>query len=256
MLVLLPYQSGTAKSMTTLTRAGRLASQYGAWVVLPTTATGSAQWNDNPIGGKTPDDVGYLTDLIKNTESKYAIDPARVYMAGYSNSGFMASRFACERSDLISGIALIGATQKGQIEKECGSVRPLRVIMFNGTADKVVPYKGFLGNGLLGSGNFHVVYGVQDTEKLWEKHDGCSSAGRTTRNLPPVASDGTFVTLTTNNSCSGNAAVALYTINGGGHTWPGNQVSGVVGGFNSIELGKTTQNVDATITLWKFFIGQ
>lgn len=250
MLVLLPYQTGTGSTMETLTRADRLASQYGAWVVLPGTAPLAIKWNDDPSADTGVDDVGFLAALISDVEANNNIDPTRVYMGGYSNSGFMSARFACEHSDLVSGIALIATTQKPGIESECGSIRPIRTVFFMGTNDAVTPYNGV---SILGT---TTIYSAQAAEQLWETHDGCSAAGRSQSDLPPSMNDGTTVSLTSNSSCSGNSAVALYTINGGGHTWPGNQLSPTTALIDGLYLGTTSQNIDATLVLWQFFTGQ
>ena len=47
--------------------------------------------------------------------------------------------------------------------------------------------------------------------------------------------------------CADDADVVFYTIEGGGHTWPGGPP------FPEWLLGKTTQNIDATREMWAFF---
>lgn len=44
-----------------------------------------------------------------------------------------------------------------------------------------------------------------------------------------------------------NAEVILYTVTGGGHTWPGGKK------MPAFIVGKTTQDVDATRLMWTFF---
>jgi polyhydroxybutyrate depolymerase len=45
--------------------------------------------------------------------------------------------------------------------------------------------------------------------------------------------------------CDQNASVVLYTIDGGGHAWPG--------GWPIPGVGKTSNDIDATEELWTFF---
>jgi polyhydroxybutyrate depolymerase len=59
-----------------------------------------------------------------------------------------------------------------------------------------------------------------------------------------VAAD---VTRLENTGCSDDAAVVLYTIHGGGHTWPGG------GPMPEWFVGPTTSGVDATRQTWAFF---
>ena len=47
--------------------------------------------------------------------------------------------------------------------------------------------------------------------------------------------------------CAGDAAVVLYTIQGGGHTWPGGEP------LPEWLVGPTNRNVDATKQMWAFF---
>ena len=47
--------------------------------------------------------------------------------------------------------------------------------------------------------------------------------------------------------CANGAAVVLYTVNGGGHTWPGGKpMPEELAGF-------TSNGVDATSQMWAFF---
>ncbi len=45
--------------------------------------------------------------------------------------------------------------------------------------------------------------------------------------------------------CNENAEVVLYTIDGGGHTWPG--------GPSIPFVGKTSADINASATMWDFF---
>jgi polyhydroxybutyrate depolymerase len=47
--------------------------------------------------------------------------------------------------------------------------------------------------------------------------------------------------------CAGNASVVLYTIQGGGHTWPGGKA------LPEWFVGRTAQSIDATSLMWAFF---
>jgi polyhydroxybutyrate depolymerase len=45
-----------------------------------------------------------------------------------------------------------------------------------------------------------------------------------------------------------DAPVVLYTVRGGGHTWPGGSM-----GIPPVIVGMTTDAIDATETMWQFF---
>ena len=48
--------------------------------------------------------------------------------------------------------------------------------------------------------------------------------------------------------CADGVALAFYTIDGGGHTWPGSVISSAIP-----SLGVTTMEVNATELAWAFF---
>ena len=47
--------------------------------------------------------------------------------------------------------------------------------------------------------------------------------------------------------CDGEAEVILYTIDGGGHTWPGG------GALPAFLVGETNMDVHASELLWQFY---
>ena len=60
--------------------------------------------------------------------------------------------------------------------------------------------------------------------------------------------DGMRVKVTSYAGCKDGRDVDLYTIEGGGHTWPGGPASGR-------RVGRVTRDIDATATIWAFFSG-
>ncbi len=235
-LILLHASGVKPEVMANLTRAGRLAAQYGTWVYLPEGELGA--WNENPkalFGGA--DDVAFIRRLIDTSIVGSKLDNKRIFIAGYSNSGFMAERAACELSSRIAGVATVSASLREVYANSCRPVHPMPVIQFHGTGDLIVPYRG---NASLES--------AADGSTFWATRAACPASGIIDSKLPDVAEDGTTVSLRRHTGCLPGSEVRLYTVNGGGHTWPG---SGY--GLATIELGRTTQDIDATIEIWKFF---
>ncbi|WP_295686288.1 PHB depolymerase family esterase [uncultured Nevskia sp.] len=220
--------------MANLTRAGRLAAQYGAWVYLPESF--GANWNDDPsrLG---VDDVGFLSGLISREQAANGLDAGRTYVAGYSNGGFMAERLACERPQQFAGLAMVAATLRNSLATRCMGGQRMPTVIFAGTSDAVVPYTGMLGQ-----------YSVPDAAAFWSVKNGCSAGFTDTRLPNTVLTDGTTVTLRRYRSCA-DSDVRLYTVNGGGHTWPGTNYAGY-----TIALGATTFDIDATLLLWQVLV--
>jgi len=57
----------------------------------------------------------------------------------------------------------------------------------------------------------------------------------------------TDVTRRTYTNCADDAAVVLYTVRGGGHTWPGGKP------LPEWFVGPTSSAIDATSLMWAFF---
>lgn len=236
MLVLLHARDLSPERMANLTRAGRLAATEGAWVYLPAAVNGS--WNDSPSNSLGRDDVGFIAKLIDAAVRANGLDARRVYAAGYSNGGFMAERLACELSSRLSGIAMVAATLRTVQIPACALSHPMPIALFAGTSDYVVPYNGIPG---LASAPAAIAF--------WAQAAGCGTA-RVSTLLPDLApGDGTRVTLTRYSACPTTADARLYTITGGGHTWPGSP-----DGAYTVELGRTSQDLDATYALWRVLI--
>lgn len=142
------------------------------------------------------DDVGFITQVIRDIGAKVPIDSRRVYVAGMSNGGMMAFTLACN-SDMFAAIGAVSATQLGQ----CNPPRPTSVIQLHGTNDILVPYNGGFGGARPP---------VPDVDAFWRRVDGCGE--------PAVNIDGQLTISSAD--CAGGNGVELVTIDGGDHSWP------------------------------------
>jgi polyhydroxybutyrate depolymerase len=116
------------------------------------------------------------------------------------------------------------------------------VIEFHGTDDRFVPYGG---GEVLGKAERGRVLSVPATAELWGKLDGCPTPPRRVDLPPRRADDGTRIRQATYGPCRSGSAVVLYTIVGGGHTWPGTTWVPL--------LGPVSHQIDATDAMWEFF---
>ena len=235
-LILMHAHGITPQTMANLARAGRLSVDYGVWVYLPQGENGT--WNEDPSSTSTVDDVGFISAMIDQAVSQDHIDKTRVYAAGYSAGGFMAERLACQLSDKIVGFVAVAATLRNSLAAagECTPTHAMPVAFMDGTSDVVVPYNGEPS-----------VQSAAAATAFWAVKNACVATAMTTTALPQTDKDGTTVAVTTFTQCPSDAATSLYTINGGGHTWPASPYS-----VYTANLGTTTQNQDATVALWQF----
>ncbi len=174
------------------------------------------QWNDGRSGkAGGPDDIGFIRALVRRLVSDGIADPRRVYLAGISNGGMMSFTLACKAPELFAGIGTVIANMPDGIEP-C-IARPIPVVMINGTADPMVPYRG----GEVGlRGGRGRVWSAEQTAGFFARRDGCGSRSVVALPHRDPMSD-TSVAQITWRDCKVTGGVSLYRIEGGGHALPG-----------------------------------
>lgn len=194
------------------------------WAVLPAAINGV--WGDDP-SRDSEDDVNFISALIDTLVSQ-GVDQSRVYASGFSNGAFMTERLACELSDKIAAFSMVSATMRTGLVKNCQPAYQRSKLYILGTADSVVHYDGLAD-----------MESASDTLAFWMAQQGCG--GVVSSSLPALVDDGTSVQLDDYTGCSSGTSLRLYTVNGGGHAWPGGFPDG---------LGTTSQNIDADGLIW------
>lgn len=208
---------GTGPGMERLTHLDQVADRYRFTVVYPDGVGRS--WNDGrpgtPAARAGVDDVAFVSSLIDQLVRRQHVDARRVFATGMSNGAMFTERLGCELGSRLAGIAPVAGPMPAT-RAACTPGGRVPVLMIHGTADPIVPYGGGpVGAGYGGGG----VLSVAATEALWRRNDGCSgrAAVRELKDLAPR--DGTRVSLAGSPGCP----VQVYTVVGGGHTWPGGQ---------------------------------
>ncbi len=193
------------------------------------------------------DDVRFFSDLLDTLETNYKIDPARIYVAGFSNGAAMSHRLACELSSRIAAIASISGLNQFSAVQECSPVRSVPVLEIHGTADRCSPYAGGYEqcSGLQADG-FRI--SVPDTVAGWVSRNGCGSTPIVEDWADRKPDDGTTVTQMSYPGCSSGGDVVLLRINGGGHTWPGGSSS-----LKESIVGKISREFKASKAMLEFF---
>lgn len=214
----------------------RLAEQRGFLVAYPAglDAGGMTGWRVIRPGPDLDRDVGFISDLIDEVGETYRVDPSRIYANGLSNGGSMAFVLSCALSDRIAAVGLVAAANKLPWSW-CTDDRPVPMISLHGTGDTAAPYRGgtsWVIPGLLPS--------VTEWTANWARRNRCGEA-------TAEQTVATGVTRREYTGCADDASVVLFTIEGGGHTWPGGAL------IPEWFAGPTSQEVDATAEMWSFF---
>ncbi|HWZ92800.1 MAG TPA: PHB depolymerase family esterase [Polyangiaceae bacterium] len=177
---------------------------------------GRTFWNAGPsccdLEHRAPDDVKRLRELLNFALKNPAVDPARVFVIGYSNGGFMAHRLACELSDRLAGIVSVAGAVSGP-EVPCTPSTPLSVLEIHGDADPVVHYGGGV---VFDRTDLPPHASAPDTAKIWAQRLGCSGGPHTigTADLEPHVA-GRETEMQRFDGCRGT--VELWTVHGGEH---------------------------------------
>ena len=230
-LVLLFHGSGSDAIQTSLyTQLPEQAGRAGFLVATPDAIGG--QWDLSEPDAHTPD-LAFVHALIASLSARYCVDRHRIAAAGISLGSEFGAIVGCTAAEGIAAIGLVAAEFPLH---PCRS--PLPVIAFHGTADPIVPYRSG-GTGLFLPG----VPSPGSVENLtaWARLDRCAP-------LPHLARIATMVVRRTWTGCRGSSSVELYTVLGGGHTWPGSPVTLSAGTF-----GTTTEQISATALMLGFF---
>lgn len=185
-----------------------------------------------------PDDVEYVRKLLDDLDTVAKVDHKRTFATGISNGGMMCYKLASDLSDRIAAIAPIAGTLAFD---DPHPKRPVPVLHFHGTEDKLVPYQGPKNPSekLLG------LKSVDETIHTWVKLNGCPEPA-SVESLPNKADDGTTVQRHVYSPGKDNSEVILIEIVGGGHTWPGRP-------FPLQIFGRTTRDINANEMIWDFF---
>lgn len=216
-------------------RWNEAAERHGFIAVYPSgiTGDGPTHWNADGGPGQTQD-VRFISELIDALKVRYNIDTAKIYANGLSNGAGMTFVLSCALSDRIAAVGLVAAAYFLPWSW-CADRRPVPMIAFHGTADLHVPYSG--GKTWIGPWTFP---NIPAWTKKWAERNRCAPD-------PVNAVVATDVTRRAYAGCADGAAVVLYTIREGGHTWPGG------GSMPEWFAGPTTRSIDATAEMWAFF---
>lgn len=206
------------------------------------------RWNDSNREATQScqdiDDVAFIHNLIEHVAQRYEIDRERVYAVGISNGGAMTYRLSCELADSFAAIATVSSFFPLALAHHCPARHPLPVLIMNGTEDPLIPLQG--GWLQFRQKRLGQILALEAVVSYWIGRNGCHQ--RKTIPHPASAEDGTRVQHDRYCTAQGQTGLELYTIQGGGHTWPGSRQY-----LPTAWVGRTSQAINASEQIWDFF---
>lgn len=248
LLLLLHGGGGRGQGMLRLTGIEAAADQAGFVMAMPDGI--DRHWNDGRSTIKNKqDDIAFIAALIDRIELDYPIDRSRVAAAGISNGAIFAERIGCDLADRVGTVVAVAGTLARDYAPHCRPARPISVLQFDGTDDPIVPYAGGKVADFGGHGEGGEVLSVGETAMFWSRNNGCSDLS-SAKPLPAHALlDPTRVTLRTGEGCRDGSALWVYSIQGGGHAWPGGLQY-----LPRLIIGRTTRQIDASDIILSFVL--
>jgi polyhydroxybutyrate depolymerase len=215
----------TAARQARLSRFEQLAQNASAVVVFPQAIEpiGSGyQWDPSR-------DVGYMAGLAVELLSRHRTPHGRLLLTGMSGGARMSSHFASVHPELVQAVGAVAGLRSPGVPVH----RPVPVLSFHGTNDRINPYGG--------SGTQHWNESVPDAARAWAMANGITAP-------PAEVALSPTLTRTIYGAEGQPGEVTLWTSRGAGHTWPGAHL----GLLLSLFLGRTSREIDATRSIWEF----
>jgi len=241
----------TAAKMEEETGLSELADREGFFVLYPNGITlfrWLQHWNAGHCCGIAMkdgvDDAGFISKVIDQAREHLKVDPARVYMVGFSNGGMLAHFFAAQRPEILAAVAVIAAAIGSRPSPSEPEVRvppakaPVPIIAFHGRKDDLVPYEG---GRLTGWGHLYVP--VKESMGYWVKANQCASIP-----LREPMMDGRVLKETWTGNMNGGEVI-LYTLEGWKHSPPTRYHTQRLPGTDPLK------GFHATDIIWEFFKG-
>ena len=213
--------TGSAEGIMNYSGFNQLALQYGFAVCYPQGIEDSYGNTFFNVGydfqnNETVDDVAFLETLINKFSSEGDIDNEKVFCTGMSNGGDFCYLLACEASESFLGVAPVSGMIMEDILESCNPSQTVGILEIHGTNDDITYYDGDYYN-TDGWGSYPSI--PETIEFFADMYNiDLESSGA----LPNISTnDGSTISFEKYGEDDSCAKVWLYTVNGGGHDWPG-----------------------------------
>ena len=213
--------SGTAQGIMDYSQFNALAEEFGFAVCYPQGTLDGSNTTFFNVGydfqnNQTVDDVAFVEELIDSLQAMYSLSEQDVFCTGMSNGGDFSYMLACQASETFKAIAPVAGMIMQDIMDDCNPINEVSILEIHGTQDNVTYWQGDPNNND-GWGSYP---SIPNTIDFFTNMFGLNTlVSAAFPNIDPA--DGSTVSTdkyTEDGSCT---EVWLYTVNDGGHDWPG-----------------------------------
>ena len=230
--------TGTAQNIMDYSEFNALADEFGFAVCYPQGIEDSFGNTFFNVGydfqnNETVDDVAFLQNLNEHLQTNYSLSDDNIFCTGLSNGGDLCYLLACQASETFKAVAPVAGLILQEIMDDCNPENEVSIFEIHGTDDNVTYFDGD-PNNIDGWGAYPSVPDMIDFwTNLYELDDLES------QELPNTSqNDGSTVSSDVYSSEGNCTEVWLYTVEGGGHDWPG--------AFGNMDISASRE-------IWNFF---
>jgi len=205
------------------------ANDYKYILIFPNALNKS--WNvGKGLGSKNKnaDDKAFLSSLLDVLPARHPINKKKIYAMGFSNGAQMSALAYCHFGKRIAAVGIVAHSMN---IKNCQPKYKTPVAVFQGTADKYVPYNG---------GGKYQIKSFKDSIDFFVKANNVESIVDKVVNLKTVGCQ-RF------QNVNKSSKVIGCTLKGNGHSWPGARK------FKPEVFGAANKEINATDFLFNFF---
>ena len=215
--------SGTAQGIMDYSEFNTLAEEFGFAVCYPQGTLDGSNTTFFNVGydfqnNQTVDDVAFVKALVDSLQAMYSLSEQDVFSTGMSNGGDFSYMLACQASETFKAIAPVAGMIMQDIMDDCNPVKAVSILEIHGTQDNVTYWQGDPNN----NDGWGAYPSIPNTISFFTNMFGLTNLSSTV--FPDIdPTDGSTVSSDKYNSLltSSCSQVWLYTVNGGGHDWPG-----------------------------------
>ncbi|MFT4986665.1 MAG: polyhydroxybutyrate depolymerase [Flavobacteriales bacterium] len=184
---------------------------------------------------ETVNDVVYLQNLVTYLQSNNSLSASDIFCTGLSNGGDFCYLLACEASETFKAVAPVAGMIRQEILDDCNPINEVSIFEIHGTDDNVTPFEGDPNN----NDNWGAYPSIPATIHYWASAFNLELIESTV--LPDLAPNDGSTVLSERYGLEGSCTeVWLYTVEGGGHDWPG--------AFGNMDISASRE-------AWDFFEG-